>query len=409
MSIWGKILDNKLTRLAEKSVLHSAYRRSHDEVALERTMRGRDAISVEFLINSLSAWKTEKLYEAMAAHPRFRPSISIPPSLDEADTRALRQYLTAKGYKFRDMAAYDKINADIAFYQKPYAIFTERGGYAYWRNADTLTCYIDYAFHTTETKWGLNLPFLNEAWMVFYENQTCVDGAAKIMDNGARNSVVTGLPVQDELMAGAEGEADPWKPQPTVKKRVIYAPHHSIEDDGGLNFSTFMEMGEDMLKIAEQHADTMQFAFKPHPLLRPKLEKAWGRERTDEYYSKWAELPNCQMEEGKYNALFMKSDALIHDCSSFIVGKRGDTRIDREGGEVPHARGRSGAARKRAQENRRRTGKLRPDLVSRHIQHRGQGQGDCALHRQSCRIYARHRDRVRTVAWDGEKHARSGI
>ena len=319
MSIWGKILDNKLTRLAEKSVLHSAYRRSHDEVALERAMRSRDAISVEFLINSLSAWKTEKLYEAMAAHPRFRPSISIPPSLDEADTRALRQYLTAKGYKFRDMAAGDKINADIAFYQKPYAIFTERGGYAYWRNAETLTCYIDYAFHTTETKWGLNLPFLNEAWMVFYENQTCVDGAAKIMDNGARNSVVTGLPVQDELMAGAEGEADPWKPQPTVKKRVIYAPHHSIEDDGGLNFSTFMEMGEDMLKIAEQHADTMQFAFKPHPLLRPKLEKAWGRERTDEYYSKWAELPNCQMEEGKYNALFMKSDALIHDCSSFIV------------------------------------------------------------------------------------------
>ena len=319
MSIWGKILDNKLTRLAEKSVLHSAYRRSHDEVALERAMRGRDAISVEFLINSLSAWKTEKLYEAMAAHPRFRPSISIPPSLDEADTRALRQYLTAKGYKFRDMAAGDKINTDIAFYQKPYAIFTERGGYAYWRNADTLTCYIDYAFHTTETKWGLNLPFLNEAWMVFYENQTCVDGAAKIMDNGARNSVVTGLPVQDELMAGAEGEADPWKPQPTVKKRVIYAPHHSIEDDGGLNFSTFMEMGEDMLKIAERHADTIQFAFKPHPLLRPKLEKAWGRERTDEYYSKWAELPNCQIEEGKYNALFIKSDALIHDCSSFIV------------------------------------------------------------------------------------------
>ena len=86
MSIWGKILDNKLTRLAEKSVLHSAYRRSHDEAALERAMRGRDAISVEFLINSLSAWKTEKLYEAMAAHPRFRPSISIPPSLDEADT-----------------------------------------------------------------------------------------------------------------------------------------------------------------------------------------------------------------------------------------------------------------------------------------------------------------------------------
>ncbi len=319
MSALRKILDNKLTRAVAKAVAHARYERAHDEAALVKAMRGKEVVSVEFLINSLSAWKTESLYAAMKDHSRFRPTISIPPTLDEADTQALRRHLAAKGYEFREMGPRDHLEADVAFYQKPYAIFTERGGYAYWRNARTLTCFIDYAFHTTETTWGLNLPFLNEAWMVFFENQECVDGAARMMDNRARNSVVTGLPMQDELMSGAQGGPDPWRTQAARKKRVIYAPHHSIEDDGGLNLSTFLSVGEEMLEIAERHADTVQFAFKPHPLLRAKLNRVWGRERTDRYYTRWAEAANCQAEDGKYTSLFMHSDAMIHDCSSFII------------------------------------------------------------------------------------------
>lgn len=319
-----KLTDNKLTRMVGRAWSHSIYVRRHNEAALAEAMRAKERVRIVFILTSLTAWKTESLYRAMAAHPRFEPQIAVCESLDRQDTEALRQYLTQKGYPFAEASQGTSperdLKADIVFYQKPYPIFTERGALAYWRNPGALTCYVDYAFHTTETDWNLDTPFLNEAWMVFFENKICVDGAAKVMRNEARNSAVTGLPFQDELMAGMAEALDPWKPMDGPRrKRIIYAPHHSIDDDGGLNYSTFLETGETMLDIAREYADRVQFAFKPHPLLRAKLEKKWGKKRTDEYYGKWAAMANCQMETGKYIGLFAHSDAMIHDCSSFIV------------------------------------------------------------------------------------------
>lgn len=74
-----------------------------------------------------------------------------------------------------------------------------------------------------------------------------------------------------------------------------------------------------MFKLAEQYQDKIQIAFKPHPLLREKLEAIWGLARTDEYYTRWKLLNNGQLETGEYTDLFKNSDALIHDSSSFIV------------------------------------------------------------------------------------------
>lgn len=316
----GKIFDNKLTRTVAQRVGLSRYARLHREDELVRAMRAKDVVTVVFLLDSLSAWKTESLYLAMKAHPRFDPRIVLSPTLDAADNARLRTYLAQKGYPTTEAGERGNLDgADLAFYQKPYAFFTERHGTAYWRNPHVLTLYIDYAFHVTEAAWNINLPFLNAAWRVFFENQVCADGAAPLMDNGGRNSCVTGLPMQDELLRGADGLPDPWKPCREGMKRVIYAPHHSIADDGGLNYSTFLEIGDAMLEVARRHVADIQFAFKPHPLLRGKLEKVWGRERTDRYYDAWATMENTQLADGKYTALFFNSDAMVHDCCSFIV------------------------------------------------------------------------------------------
>lgn len=318
--IAAKITDNKLTRAVMRFFGMRRYARLHSEAALVERMRGRGVVRALFLLDGLSSWKTERLYLAMASHPRFAPRIAVTPTLDPADNAALRSYLAAKGYAYTETGERGGIgDADIVFYQKPYAFFTERHGTAYWRHPEALSLYVDYAFHTTETRWNLNLPFLNDAWKVFFENEECAAGAARLMDNGGRNSSVTGLPMQDELLLGARGEADPWKECGAGMRRVIYAPHHSIADDGGLNYSTFLEIGEAMTDIARRHEGDIQFAFKPHPLLRGKLERLWGRRRTDDYYALWATMPNSQLAEGKYTSLFMHSDALIHDCSSFVV------------------------------------------------------------------------------------------
>jgi CDP-glycerol glycerophosphotransferase (TagB/SpsB family) len=45
----------------------------------------------------------------------------------------------------------------------------------------------------------------------------------------------------------------------------------------------------------------------------------WGKKKTDAYYNKWENLENGQLENGDYIDLFLTSDALIHDCGSFMA------------------------------------------------------------------------------------------
>lgn len=73
-----------------------------------------------------------------------------------------------------------------------------------------------------------------------------------------------------------------------------------------------------MLELAEKYRDEIQIAFKPHPLLRVKLERLWGKTKTDIYFSKWQNMPNTELHEGKYEDLFLSSDAMIHDSGSFV-------------------------------------------------------------------------------------------
>lgn len=78
---------------------------------------------------------------------------------------------------------------------------------------------------------------------------------------------------------------------------------------------------EFMLKLAIKYNNLIQIAFKPHPILRPKLSdnRVWGKKKTDYYYNKWDKLENGQIHEGSYVDLFLTTDALIHDSGSFMI------------------------------------------------------------------------------------------
>lgn len=114
---------------------------------------------------------------------------------------------------------------------------------------------------------------------------------------------------------------DPWKKQARSKKRIIYAPHHTISSKykDGLALSTFLENADVMLEMMHKYSDRVQWAFKPHPLLYRNLLSVWGQENTDKYYNEWKNADNSQFEDGEYDALFKYSDAMIYDCSSFTI------------------------------------------------------------------------------------------
>ena len=101
-------------------------------------------------------------------------------------------------------------------------------------------------------------------------------------------------------------------------KNLIWAPHHSINWKNR-RYSNFLDMHKLMLDFASKHEQEINFAFKPHPMLKENLFEKWGEEETSKYFSEWEKKPNCIVQEGEYEALFFYSDILIHDCGSFLA------------------------------------------------------------------------------------------
>jgi CDP-glycerol glycerophosphotransferase (TagB/SpsB family) len=136
-----------------------------------------------------------------------------------------------------------------------------------------------------------------------------------------QNIHVVGYPIYDEVKE-TQAEGNDWKIKDKAHKRIIWAPHHSIEgSDQAIKLSTFLLFAEDMLEFKDKYKDKVQFAFKPHPQLKPALykHKDWGKERTDAYYKAWEEGDNSTFVGGAYIDLFKSSDGMIHDSHSFTV------------------------------------------------------------------------------------------
>jgi CDP-glycerol glycerophosphotransferase (TagB/SpsB family) len=163
-----------------------------------------------------------------------------------------------------------------------------------------------------------NLDFHNLVWKIFSETPIHGEIASQMQSNKGQNCIVTGYPGFDPILLNKNPKAV-WKNKNPALKKIIWAPHHSMTE---LNkVSNFLEYYDFFFELAINYKDKLQIAFKPHHLLRVKLESDfyWGKEKTDIYYNKWADLPNGQLENGDYIDLFLTSDVLIHDCGSFMA------------------------------------------------------------------------------------------
>ena len=259
----------------------------------------------------------------MLSHPRFLPEIVLEPISDKQGYElGLINYLKEKDYPYILLNSQETINnrihPDIIFYQKPYGTVHKKNDY--YRNFYSLFCYVSYGFHSikdSDYSFFHSAPLNNLAWQNYYENELALKHVAEYMPNKGINCVVTGLPMTDSYLRPSV--KDPWKPQHHNKKRIIWAPHHTVSNQEWINYSTFLNYYEFMLKIAKKYADRAQFAFKPHPSLKWKLDMMWGKERADDYYNQWKKMDNSQYEDGNYIDLFKTSDAMIHDCASFTI------------------------------------------------------------------------------------------
>lgn len=287
-------------------------------------MRKKPTIKVGFILHEVALWKTEELYNAMHAHPKFCPQLYTALSGEGQPLSISKKYiqlidcLNSKGYEYVEARTFDNIDADIIFYEKPYdeSYLTRIQS----RYCDALIAYVPYGFNSFKLEGTYNLDCILRSFQFYIENESVNHALKKIMVNKGNNTLVTGLPMMDTLLKPKECFANPWKMQRKLKKRIIWAPHFSIQQGvSWLDLSSFMMMYDIMPKLAKKYENEIQIAFKPHPILFNKLVNLWGLKKTKKYYGQWDEMGNCQLETGEYVGLFKHSDAMIHDCGSFLI------------------------------------------------------------------------------------------
>lgn len=288
-------------------------------------IRHKKIIRVLFVLQYLSEWKTEALYIAMLNHSRFEPIIGIIPCMEIPEEEALlKKYCEQKGYPYQNIQSEktltEQMNPDIVIHPKQYdsTIYPKHQINA---NPKSLFVYVPYAFNNIVASWYINTYLTCYGWQFYFENNNSCEELKAIHKNHGYNFVATGLPMMDILLLPKHSFANPWPEMPDSRKRIIYAPHHTIANlhAADVNYSTFLENCDFMLEMAEKYKSQVYFVFKPHPRLHRNLVEYWGKEKADAYYKKWEKPGVSHIELGEYIGLFKHSDAMIHDCGSFII------------------------------------------------------------------------------------------
>lgn len=305
---------------------------------LAMRLKEKETIEVAFMLTIPGMWKHDYLFRLMQQNPKYHPFVVIYPyseykgfSQEEVwkTIRRTEAFIQARGFEY--MIPYDKergkwmdinkINKpDIVFFTTPYRDVQAK--YYIYNFKDSLTCYIPYAFNAINVYRMLYwFPTVNLFDFYFAETTFHQQYVHQYGRNGGARVYATGYPGTEVFLHDDYQSKDVWKPQHTAKKRVIWAPHHTIGNSAADSFSasTFLTNCDLMLQLAQRYSDRIQFAFKPHQLLKFKLIDLWGAEKTEQYYNQWATMENTQLEEAGYIDLFIHSDAMMHDSGSFTT------------------------------------------------------------------------------------------
>lgn len=302
---------------------------------VERVSRKeKDRVNVVFLALNISMWRYDGVFRKLQADTRFNPVILTAMRTNEsqdeqiADQNQMIEYFFAKGYKV--IPGFDAnaqkwldlhdLAPDIVFYTQQYSI-----ALAPQYNCDivkeyALICFAPYSLTLVTEEHNYNLEIHNYAWFNFMVSRYYLDIGRKYSYIGCSNAVPVGYGVGEEIAAAMERcSRDTVWYKVDGRKKVIWAPHHTIGVCNGFQIGAFLEICDEMLRLRDEYRDSIVFAFKPHPMMLTKLYREWGKDRADAYYRNWAEGENSFLADGTYIDLFAQSDAMIHDSSSFIV------------------------------------------------------------------------------------------
>jgi len=334
-------LRSVVQRARKKRALLGKYRRSWAAPLLHKRLlakhRGTRPIRVVFLVSNMASWKVGPVFARMLEDEDFFPVAVICPVVNGPLSKvaaqaaeSVRHYLDTHGYDQIDLTnvdedkaneALDKLDPHLVVFTNPHRLVPKWLHDDLFRNR--LSCYVPYSHEVMQ--YGDDQEQHNQAshnafWKVFVPHDASRRSYAKARIRGDSGVSVTGFPACEPLMApAATRDPSPWKRQERPKKRVIYAPHWLWRPD--IKMATIDALGEAVMQIAHDYREDIQWALRPHPMLKPRLmhDPAWGTLRTDAFFDFWKNSAFSQVHEDDYIPLFRTSDAMIHDSGSFLA------------------------------------------------------------------------------------------
>ncbi|WP_440927719.1 CDP-glycerol glycerophosphotransferase family protein [Candidatus Pelagibacter sp.] len=320
---------NKLSNFLKNNQIYLNFnKRRYDHIL--KSLKFKNKISVIFLVNHISQWKYQLLFEIFNNKDKFDVHvIFIPDENYNADYH--NEYLLNKVQFSKKninlISSYDEFTKswknldflfkpDIVFYSR--TLLKSKFRYSIYNFKNSLNCYAPYSlFIDKNDKLQCGTLFHKLLWkqfLPFKEN-------LKIVKNSydAKNVLISDYIGCDYFKINSNSHII-WKNK--FHKKIILAPHHTIEHDNKKNyFSTFLKLSKDFINLSIKYKNMIDFCFKPHPALKEKLyaHKDWGYHKTDDYYNFWNNGSNTILSEVDYHDLFVQSDALILDSVSFTA------------------------------------------------------------------------------------------
>jgi hypothetical protein len=302
-------------------------------VAQLRAQKGQ--LRVGFVVCDPSKWSAGPLFSLLASDPAFRcvfhlalsdTARRLPSSDRRAEFERLGTFFSTIGPLGAALysPATDRIHpptvldCDLAIIQQPWGMqdLPRR-----LLHQGVLSAYVHYGYPIISNDiMQFGLPdFHGFLWAYVaaseMHREMVVDGTSAPF-----SVIVAGHPKLDTYLtpAPSRNEIAHWpRPAEEARRRVIYAPHHTL--DGTLNMATFAWSGAVMLELARANPE-VDFLLKPHPNLALAMKREGEGQRFAAWVRAWSDLPNAATyESGNYFGLFRTSDLLITDSGSFLA------------------------------------------------------------------------------------------
>lgn len=322
---------------------------------IQEKVRQGKRVKVAFLCNMASCWKCDAVYQLMTQDERLEVSLVVSPIFGAEPEDQARRWRSTRDW-FRDhhysfFEAYDEEAGvfhgwddlcgmpDIVIHTTPWNTGFPPGLQTVNMPFTTLQVYIPYGIESASNQNDdyliedvFNNKFINLMWRVYEETRKTQEGFEIHSVLHGENVRFSGYPAMDYYYEKHTYSDDqvralwhiPEDKDPSKVKKIIFAPHYTLlNGNASMVFSTFHKNGLFLQYLARKYGDQVAMIYRPHPNLANSVIQGGlfsSREEYDRYLEGWEQLPmgGCSLD-GTYEALFDTSDAIIHDCDSFMA------------------------------------------------------------------------------------------